>query len=314
MGDSSSTRAGLRSGYIRATLFCTSFLAICSVLPAQQPLNNDAVIKLAQAGLSDSIIINTLSNSPGNFDTSAEAIGVLRSAGVSDKVITAMVAKLAGSTHGSTASPATESSISPPAINLTRNSDSGNPSPPIKLGLCKFQVGGSSKAKNTEYIVGVLGGLGPALAVEAGNSTARRYYRSLDEEVQEIYRAAIEESGQYQALTREHLVDLEGGKDLSLADTASKNKLFACISAKPSWAAQDGKDKKATILTNWEVSLPNGCKAKFMTSVASDATYIKLPNGADPSLNQMYLELSKQDASKFLRDFPVVMKQAGCTK
>jgi hypothetical protein len=107
---------------------------------------------------------------------------------------------------------------------------------------------------------------------------------------------------------------LEGAKNPSLADTASKNKLFACISAKPSWAAQDGKDKKATILTKWEVSLPNGCEAKFMTSVASDGTFKKLPNGADPSLNQMYLELSKQDAGKFLRDFPAAMKQAGCTK
>jgi hypothetical protein len=291
-----------------------AFLAIYPALLAQQPLNNDAVIKLSQAGLPDKIIINTVSNSPGRYDTSPAAIDALRSAGVSDEVIKAIRAKLIAPIQGSTANPATKTPTSSSAINLGMDSEQGSVSTPIKLGLCKFQVSGSSKAQNAEYIVGVLGGLGPALAVEAGNNTARKYYRSLDEEVQDIYRATIEESGQYQALTGEHLVDLEGAKNLSLADTASRNKLFACISAKPSWAAQDGKDKKATILTNWEVSLPNGCRVRFITSVASDGTYKKLPNGADPSLNQVYLGLSKQDASKFLRDFPEAMKQAGCTK
>jgi len=299
---------------MRTTLFRLAFLAISTVLLGQQPLTNDAVIKLAQAGLSDSIIISTVNNSSGNFDTSAEAIRALRSAGVSDKVITAIHSKLAVPIQGLAARPAPESPSPSPSGNLGGDSDLGSASALMKIGLCRFQVSGSSKAQNAEFIAGVLGGIGPALVVEAGNGTARKYYRSLDEEIQEIYRSAIEGSGRYQALSGEQLVDLEGSKNLSLAETASRNKLFACISSKPSWAAQDGKDKRAVIVTNWEVSLPCGCRAKFITSVASDGTYKKLPNGADPRLNQMYLELSKQDAGKFLRDFPVVMKQAGCMK
>jgi len=72
------------------------FLAFCPVLLAQQGLNNDSVIKLAKAGLSDDAIISTISASPGTYDTSANALVALKTAGVSDKVISAMVVKAAG--------------------------------------------------------------------------------------------------------------------------------------------------------------------------------------------------------------------------
>lgn len=60
---------------------------------ASQTLNNDSIIKLAKAGLSDDLILSTITNAPGAYDTSADGMTALKSAGVSDKVILAMVAK-----------------------------------------------------------------------------------------------------------------------------------------------------------------------------------------------------------------------------
>ena len=66
--------------------------------PAQQPaaqqvLNNDAVIKLVKAGLSDDLIVSTIANSPGTYDVSADGMIALKSAGVSDKVVSAIIQK-----------------------------------------------------------------------------------------------------------------------------------------------------------------------------------------------------------------------------
>lgn len=69
------------------------FLAICPLLAAQQALNNDAVIKLVKAGLSDDLIVSTINAQPGTFDTSADGIIAMKGAGVSDRVVSAVVAK-----------------------------------------------------------------------------------------------------------------------------------------------------------------------------------------------------------------------------
>ena len=56
-------------------------------------LNNDAVVKMAKAGLSDDLIVSTVTSSPGTYDTSADGIIALKGAGVSDRVIAALVQK-----------------------------------------------------------------------------------------------------------------------------------------------------------------------------------------------------------------------------
>jgi hypothetical protein len=66
------------------------------MLAAQQALNNDAVIKLAKAGLSEDLIVSTINTQPGTYDTSADGLIALKGAGVSDKVVAAIVAKAAG--------------------------------------------------------------------------------------------------------------------------------------------------------------------------------------------------------------------------
>jgi hypothetical protein len=91
---------------MRKMLFAVVLLAFCPMLIAQQPLNNDAVIKLAKAGLTDDLIITTINANAGNFDTSTDGLIALKKAKVSDKVVAAMVMKATGAA-GSAAAPGT---------------------------------------------------------------------------------------------------------------------------------------------------------------------------------------------------------------
>ena len=75
-------------------------LAVCSAicmapqtLNAQQTMNNDAVIKLVKAGLSEDLIISTINAQPGNYDTSTDGLIALKKAGISDKLVGAIVTK-----------------------------------------------------------------------------------------------------------------------------------------------------------------------------------------------------------------------------
>jgi hypothetical protein len=80
---------------VRKHILAVVFLAICPVLFAQQALNNDAVIKLVKAGLSEDLIVTTINASAGSYDVSADGIIALKTAGASDKVVAAIVAKAA---------------------------------------------------------------------------------------------------------------------------------------------------------------------------------------------------------------------------
>ena len=80
---------------MRKNILAIAFLAICPLLVAQQALNNDSVIKLVKAGLSDDLIVTTINASPGTYDTSANGLIALKSAGVSDRVVSAVVVKTA---------------------------------------------------------------------------------------------------------------------------------------------------------------------------------------------------------------------------
>lgn len=82
--------------------FAVAALFLSCALLAQQALNNDSVIKLVKAGLSDDLIATTINASSGNYDTSASGLIALKGAGVSDRVLSAIVIKSSG---GAPASP-----------------------------------------------------------------------------------------------------------------------------------------------------------------------------------------------------------------
>jgi hypothetical protein len=59
-------------------------------------IDNDTIIKMAKAGLDDTVIIQTIQTQPGHFSTSPDDLIALKNAGVSENVIAAMQARSAG--------------------------------------------------------------------------------------------------------------------------------------------------------------------------------------------------------------------------
>lgn len=75
-------------------------LFLCSGFAfAQQLLNNDSVIRLVKAGLSNELIVSTINASPAAYDTSANGLIALKQAGVGEKVLAAIVTKSAAHTE-----------------------------------------------------------------------------------------------------------------------------------------------------------------------------------------------------------------------
>jgi hypothetical protein len=100
---------------MRKTLLSFVLLAVCCIVAAQQPLTNDGVIKLVKAGLSDDLIVNTITTQPSYFDVSPDGIIALKTAGASDKVVNAIVAKAAASPAAAAPAPAVSAPMAPPS-------------------------------------------------------------------------------------------------------------------------------------------------------------------------------------------------------
>src|SRR5262245_16430714 len=78
------------------TLAATLFLFLMACL-GQTALTNDSILKMAKAGLGEDILISTIKSQPGRFTTAPDDLIALKGAGVSDKVIAAMMEKTASS-------------------------------------------------------------------------------------------------------------------------------------------------------------------------------------------------------------------------
>jgi hypothetical protein len=59
----------------------------------QQPLTNDSILKLVKAGMGDDVIINMVKTQPSNFSLGTDDLIALKSGGVSQPVISAMLMK-----------------------------------------------------------------------------------------------------------------------------------------------------------------------------------------------------------------------------
>jgi hypothetical protein len=65
-----------------------------TVTPNQSTvMNNDSVLRMAKAGLGDDLIIQTINTQPGKYSTDADSLVALKTAGLSDRIITAMMNK-----------------------------------------------------------------------------------------------------------------------------------------------------------------------------------------------------------------------------
>lgn len=61
--------------------------------PKAAAMNNDSVIRMAKAGLGEDLIIQTINTQPGRYNTDADSLVTLKTAGLSDRVLTAMMNK-----------------------------------------------------------------------------------------------------------------------------------------------------------------------------------------------------------------------------
>lgn len=84
--------SGLRNLLLAFTCVFVFFVTVTSLL-AQQTLNNDSIVKLAEAGLSDDLIIQSIKTQPGNYQLGANDLITLKQDGLSDRVIAAMMNK-----------------------------------------------------------------------------------------------------------------------------------------------------------------------------------------------------------------------------
>jgi hypothetical protein len=126
---------------MRKGLVAIFVLAICHLLPAQGALNNDAVIKLIKAGMSEDIIVSTINASQGAYDTSANGLIALKTAGASDKVVSAIVVK---ATTAAPAAAAASGSALPPGVD--------------SIGVYYQDKDGSWQEVMTEVVTGKTGG------------------------------------------------------------------------------------------------------------------------------------------------------------
>jgi hypothetical protein len=86
--------------------FSLVVIAFAALAFAQLAMNNESVIKMAKAGLSDDVIVGSINGQPGSYKTSTDDLIALKTAGVSDKVIGAMISKSSGGAPAVAGAPA----------------------------------------------------------------------------------------------------------------------------------------------------------------------------------------------------------------
>jgi len=144
---------------MRNAIFAAFFLALCPFVLAQQSINNDAVVKMAKAGLSDDVIITTINASPGTYDTTADGLIALKQAGVSDKVIAAVVSKRTTTPVPSVPLVAPQPPPSAPAITTAPPAANNLPPGVDSVGVYYLDNSGSWQEVNAEVVNFKTGGV-----------------------------------------------------------------------------------------------------------------------------------------------------------
>lgn len=110
-------------------------LAALSVHAQQDPITNDSIIQMSKAGLGDPLIIQSINVTPSKFSTSTEDLIALKQAGVSERVIGAMVAKNA-------APPPVKPPTATPDGRLKLDMPEPPPPPPLPTVPADFSLAG----------------------------------------------------------------------------------------------------------------------------------------------------------------------------
>ena len=129
-------RKARRAPWTVAALLVLGLLAFAghaAVAIAQETLTNDSIVSMVKGGLSEAVVLARVRSGPANFDTSTNALLTLKRAGVSDRIIEAMVSapKAGGATAAAPpapaapAPPAGAAATPPPAVSAAARSSAG---------------------------------------------------------------------------------------------------------------------------------------------------------------------------------------------
>lgn len=134
------------------TVLCFLYAALTL---AQTALTNDSIIKMVKAGLGDDVVISTIKSQPAKYSTDPDGLIALKSAGVSDKVMAAMVDRMAVNVGPSAATaPAATASAGTGPVNEVgvyfRKSDAWAD---LNPEVVNFKTGGVLKSIGTVGIV-----------------------------------------------------------------------------------------------------------------------------------------------------------------
>jgi hypothetical protein len=90
---------------------------LAPIAPAAEVLTNDAIVSMVKAGLGEELILSKIKASTGQYDLTANALIKLKSEGVSEKIIQAMMGAPSGSGPGALpAAPAAPAATPPPPL------------------------------------------------------------------------------------------------------------------------------------------------------------------------------------------------------
>ena len=123
------------------------FLALAFVAIAQEALNNDAIVKMVKSGLGEDVILSVVKSQPAKYTLTPDELIALKTAGVPDRVVAAMVDK---GTGGGAPGAAAASGATPVAGTVA----AGDPNDPMSShdsGIYLY-----AKNRNGEYTLTVL--------------------------------------------------------------------------------------------------------------------------------------------------------------
>ncbi len=143
---------------MRKRLPALALLAIASLLLAQEDMNNAAVIKLLKVGLSDDQIASIVNTSPGKYDTSADGLDALRTAGADSPVISAVLLQSAPGPPPLPAPPISSRDVAEPASKIPHGVDG--------VGVYFQARDGSWKVVLAETVTRKAGGVVKSVATE----------------------------------------------------------------------------------------------------------------------------------------------------
>jgi hypothetical protein len=129
-------------------LVCLVIAALCF---AQTPLTNDSIIKMVKAGLGEDVVLATINSQPGKYSTGPDDLIALQTAGVSAKIITAMVTK--GSALPASTPATVSATTSGPVSEVGVYYKKGDAWVELPPEVVNFKTGGVLKSIGTAGIV-----------------------------------------------------------------------------------------------------------------------------------------------------------------